>query len=232
LITYSMAICNIEGNSDMYGLGIRVGFYLQWFSSPIAAWLSQDEVTGLRTANAFFVAATFLGLVIETAQDGLDIAEIYIILMLTFGAQLFLLPLMLWRILTRYDPNWDPTRFAKSPPPSKTFWLLNSLIQIGELIYQLWFWIYKVPRADAGCDRFGFAFAKVKLNGSGFRIFNIAFMAILLALLSIFFIKHVQFLWKEWENARPKKITRNGIVISTTTVEFKIPTEQQVYDHS
>ncbi|CAN9432283.1 unnamed protein product [Alternaria sp. RS040] len=76
-----MASCEVSGTSDMYGLGIRVGFYLQWMSAPAAAWIAPGETSSLRTANAFFVSATFIGLIIETALNHLDVVEIYVILL-------------------------------------------------------------------------------------------------------------------------------------------------------
>jgi hypothetical protein len=216
--------CEIQGHSDMYGLGIRIGFYLQWCASPIAAWVAPDETSGLRTANAFFVSATFLGLIIETVLNHLDITEIYIILMLTFGVQFIPLLVMLWRIVTRFDPNWDPTRFMKSPAPSKMFWFLYSLVQIAELIFQLWFWIYKIPRAEEECDRFGFAFFKVRLNGDGFRIFNIVFMAALLALVLLFFTLHLQYLWTQ------NKIPLLGNATVAPEVHAQISEDLQEYE--
>ncbi|CAN9414488.1 unnamed protein product [Alternaria alternata] len=80
-----MATCEVSGTSDMYGLGIRVGFYLQWMSSPATAWIAPGETSSLRTANAFFISATFIGLIIETALNHLDVIEIYVILLLGFA---------------------------------------------------------------------------------------------------------------------------------------------------
>ncbi|RMZ67767.1 short-chain dehydrogenase reductase SDR [Pyrenophora seminiperda CCB06] len=71
--------CHISGNSDMYGLGIRIGFYLQWLSAPIVPLIAPKETSSLQTSHAFFVSITFLGLVIETLLKDLDVVEIYII---------------------------------------------------------------------------------------------------------------------------------------------------------
>ncbi|TKA66540.1 hypothetical protein B0A49_10482 [Cryomyces minteri] len=89
-----MAVCTFDGNSDMYGLGIRIGFYLQWYSGILASILAPSELPGLRFAKALFIAATFLALLILTIQNplGLQVAEVYIILLLTFGSYLFFVP--------------------------------------------------------------------------------------------------------------------------------------------
>jgi hypothetical protein len=216
--------CEISGNSDMYGLGIRVGFYVQWLSSPIAAWIAPEEASGLRTANAFFVSATFLGLIIETVLNDLDVTEIYIVLLLAFGTQYIFLFVMLWRIVTGFHSRWDPTRFMKTPTPSTTFWLGYSLLQVAELVFQLWFWIYKIPRTDNGCERFGFAFFKVALTSNGFRIFNIILMAALLVLTVVFFILHLQKLWKDdrlglWTNTS----AASSIISEEDSIKYATP---------
>jgi hypothetical protein len=189
--------CEVSGNSDMYGLGIRVGFYLQWMSSPVAAWIAKDETSGLRTANAFFVSATFIGLIIETALNHLDVVEIYVILLLGFGAQYSWLIAILWRVATHFNAYWDPARHMRTPPPSKMFWFLYTIIQIAQIVFQLWFWLYKIPRTDNECARFGFAFFKVRLTNNGFRIFNVVVMVVLLVLTLVFFALHFRQLWRE-----------------------------------
>lgn len=130
-----MTTCEVSGNSDMYGLGIRIGFYLQWMSSPAAAWIAPGETSSLRTANAFFVSATFIGLSIETALDHLDVVEIYVILLLGFGAQYSWLIAILWRVATNFNANWDPTRHMRTPLPSKMFCFFYTTVQIAQIVF-------------------------------------------------------------------------------------------------
>jgi hypothetical protein len=103
-----MAVCKIEGNSDMYGLGIRLGYYFQWYGAILARWLAPSEVKNLAFSMDVFVAATFLALAILTAGrvDSLEPVETYIVLLLMFGAYLALVPIYVWRLLTTCDPYW------------------------------------------------------------------------------------------------------------------------------
>src|SRR5277367_6568043 len=54
-------ICTVVGDSDIYGLGVRVGLYLQWLSGfllrNIGSW---DTVARVRTANNALCAALAL----------------------------------------------------------------------------------------------------------------------------------------------------------------------------
>ena len=72
----TMSTCTFTGNTDMYGLGIRIGFYLQWFGTILALCVARGEVQGMRLSNSLFVASTFLALIIQTEQNNLKPVEI------------------------------------------------------------------------------------------------------------------------------------------------------------
>ncbi|KAF2817020.1 uncharacterized protein BDZ99DRAFT_7341 [Mytilinidion resinicola] len=185
-----MVVCTFEGNSDMYGLGIRLGFYLQWFGAIFAAWIARGEVKGLWFANDFFVAATFLALVIQVSRNvqSLQVVEVYIILLLMFGAYLYAAPVYIWRFFTRRNPYWDPTRWPivqKSALHSN----LRLLLEFAVLGLQFWFWFGRVQDLKGEeCDQFGFFFAKIRLNNTGFVVINILlyFMLATICLLLVF----------------------------------------------
>lgn len=172
--------CGFTGNSDMYGLGIRIGFYLQWFGTILANWIAKSEVPGMRFSNSLFVAATFLALVIQTAHAALRPVEIYIILLLTFGAYWYLVPLYLWRLITCGNRLLDPGAF----PRVRAGPVLSALkfgLLVAVSIFQLWFWFGRVNAVNVdSCVEYGFFFGKLALNNKGFVVANILFHFILL----------------------------------------------------
>ncbi|KAH6706454.1 hypothetical protein BKA61DRAFT_139130 [Leptodontidium sp. MPI-SDFR-AT-0119] len=175
-----MAVCSFSGNADMYGLGIRIGFYFQWFGTILATWVARKEVTGMRLSGFFFVVAIFLALLIQTDRDNLRPAEIYIILLLTFGGYLHFVPLYVWRLLVGCDPDLDPTRHPRVKA-GKIFTGLNFFLLITVCVFQLWFWIGRVPSlAREGCTEFGFLFARVRLNQRGFVVVHVILYFLLL----------------------------------------------------
>lgn len=181
----------------MYGLGIRLGFYLQWFGVILAAWIARGEVRGLWFANDFFVAATFLALVIQVSRNvqSLQVVEVYIILLLMFGAYLYVVPVYIWRFLTRCNPYWDPTRWPiirESALHSN----LRLMLEFAVLGLQFWFWFSRVQDLkDEGCEQFGFFFAKIRLNNAGFVAINILLYFALAAIcLFLVFVKMVSML--------------------------------------
>ncbi|KAF2111206.1 hypothetical protein BDV96DRAFT_189022 [Lophiotrema nucula] len=176
--------CSFQGNADMYGMGIRIGYYLQWYGSIIAAWLASEQSQGLRIANSLFVTATFIALIILTARqhspDDLPAVETYIILFLTFGNYLVLVPIYIWRLFTGCNPLWDPTRFPRVNP-GQDYTVYNTLVVVAVLIFQIWFWAQQVPQLNGvECKRYGFFFTKFVLNSTNFRGINLSFNIILL----------------------------------------------------
>ena len=178
-----MAVCAIDGNTDMYGIGIRIGFYLQWYGAIIASWLAQsEEVETLRFTITVFIAATFVALIAQVARDvdNLDVVEVYIILLLTFGSFLFFVPLYAWRLLTGCDPRFDPTRYPQVHT-GPVYSQLTFLLLVAVASFQLWFWFARVPAlSQRDCQEYGFFFAKTRLNGKAFIAINIVFYMLLL----------------------------------------------------
>lgn len=160
-IKLSMAVCSFDGNSDMLGLGIRIGFYLQWYSGIFASWLAPTEVPGTRFSNAIFIAATFLALLILTIRDqsSLQVVEAYIILFILY---------------------WDPSRYPLVRP-GPVYSILNVVLLTSVASFQLWFWFARVPQLTTqNCQEFGSFFAKIQLNQRAFRALNIVFYFLLL----------------------------------------------------
>ena len=177
-----MVVCTIDGNTDMYGIGIRIGFYLQWYGAILASWLAPSEVDTLRFTITVFIAATFVALIAQIARDvdSLDVVEVYIILLLTFGYFLFLVPLYTWRLVTRCNPRFDPTRNPRVHA-GPVYSQLTFLLLVAVASFQLWFWFARVPAlSQRNCQEYGFFFAKIRLDAKAFTTVNIVFHMLLL----------------------------------------------------
>ncbi|KAH6880658.1 hypothetical protein B0T10DRAFT_551461 [Thelonectria olida] len=171
-----MPSCDYGGNSDMYGLGIRVGFYTQWLGTIIANWLAKKEVPGLRLANSLFIGATFIALIIQTLMKTVRPLDIYIILLLTYGSYYAYVPTYLWRLFTGCSPLWDPTRWTRVRPTALYF-TLNLLLLIAVSCYQIWFWTTGIRSLamEMGCQEYSFLFTKVRLDSGVCIALNLTF---------------------------------------------------------
>ncbi|AEO54521.1 hypothetical protein MYCTH_2297171 [Thermothelomyces thermophilus ATCC 42464] len=83
----SESTCGFEGNSDIYGLGIRVGIYLQWLAAIAAEMASPADVDAAQAAEASYQLAMFSGLILVT-QDltiGVFAVEAFLVLLFCFA---------------------------------------------------------------------------------------------------------------------------------------------------
>jgi hypothetical protein len=177
-----MADCASEGNTDMYGLGVRLGFYIQWYAIILANWLSikGQEAQNLRFGYGCLNFATFLAMVVSTSLSALLHLDIYITLLLSSGRGLFLVPLYIWRIATRFDPALDPLRWTRVWP-GKVFSILNTAITAAVSAFQIWFWVVKAPIVNKGeCLSYGFIFARVPLQNYTLRMVSCVLYSCLL----------------------------------------------------
>ena len=80
-------VCNgFAGNSDLYGLGIRIGIYLQWISSLLTNILLPNEVSDSLDTNSIFLFAVFIAIAKASQSSGeFRPAEAFIMLQLCFG---------------------------------------------------------------------------------------------------------------------------------------------------
>lgn len=73
-----------EGNSDFYGLGIRIGVYLQWISAWISLLLDPESAQSTFGSNSIFVFAIAIATVIA-ARSGAAAIEMYLMLQFMLG---------------------------------------------------------------------------------------------------------------------------------------------------
>ena len=80
------ALCpSIEGNSDFYGLGIRIGVYLQWLSSWISNSVNPDAAATNHDTNTVFLCALLIATAVAFSDGSLQLSEKYILLLLSSG---------------------------------------------------------------------------------------------------------------------------------------------------
>ena len=60
--------CGFEGNPDIYGIGIRVGFYTQALAAWYANYFLASEARSLRSVNLIFLFALAVCLLVYSAN--------------------------------------------------------------------------------------------------------------------------------------------------------------------
>ncbi|ROT36539.1 hypothetical protein SODALDRAFT_352496 [Sodiomyces alkalinus F11] len=175
-----MDTCQAQGRPDLYGLGIRIAFYLPWFGAITAEYLEVSYHSDVRLLGLLLSAATFLGLVVSQSAAALQPVDLYITYLLAMGLYIPLIPFYARKALTLCDRYWDPLRWPKErmSPASKamSFVLLVALASLG-----IWYWASYVPDHDCAPQQSGFLFSPVSLGNRAYIAFNaILYVVILL----------------------------------------------------
>lgn len=73
-------MCRVEGNGDLYGLGIRVGVYLSLAASLYAKYHLSSALSGILITNGVFVFALLITVAHNAASQQLRPIDGYVIL--------------------------------------------------------------------------------------------------------------------------------------------------------
>ena len=150
--------CGFSGDTDTYGLGVRLGAYIQWLTSIFAYNLSESEAAAMRAVNSCFQLAMFIGLLYITFQKGADLyaAEAFVVFLLCIGGVCFSYKLSLnWKTSYRH---WGRVK------PSNVGALFRILLALSTCTYGIWY-VFKgldwMTHTD--CSHSGFLFAQVDM---------------------------------------------------------------------
>jgi hypothetical protein len=161
--------CGFVGNSDIYGLGIRLGLYFQWAASILSKQFSAspESIRDIIDVDIIFLTAIFIstallaGGTIGTPYS----VEILIMLHIYFGDVYIIF--FDRRILSLADSNqsiWG-------------FWL-RSTLHAGMAAFALFFWFHGLDLLlPEPCGGSAFLFARVAIDGAARTFFKIAGVA-------------------------------------------------------
>jgi len=170
--------CIVDGNPDLYGLGIRAGIYCQWISACLVHGLDLDGRDGLMEAYIVFLIALTIAILVTTARSYPTHAfEIFLLTCIIFGGTYTV-------IVTGYRKSnmlQDFRRGAKKEYRVRAWITMAILSAVG--IYCSWFWLRGLygSSIDTRCGTYGFLFVKVSLfNPSVSKFF--AFLSIFMTI--------------------------------------------------
>jgi hypothetical protein len=166
--------CGYTGNSDIYGLGIRIGIYLQWFSTWLSTAFIPEEMLGTTVANSIFlIAISAATLSLCTSSPTAGGTPVYtadlIILLAIFGISVYFL----------YSLSWFGRHFGPSSSINFTFEDSTALGESIKMILSLsmasvsiWFWFHGVDQfTPTPCGTYAFLFgARINATGRAARV--------------------------------------------------------------
>ncbi|KAI4865269.1 hypothetical protein F4820DRAFT_469917 [Hypoxylon rubiginosum] len=146
--------CPIEGNSDLYGLGVRLGLYLQFIALVLARPSAKRAFDAINTSTIAFILANFVVLIQQSSLRELYAPEAYLLFYL-------LVPQL---VVNVFGTNLQAIDYRG---------VIAILLWGAFCFYYSWFWWVglDVLKRSTCEDEFGFFFTKVSLRG-WFRTFN------------------------------------------------------------
>ncbi|KAF3059915.1 hypothetical protein GL218_04559 [Daldinia childiae] len=78
--------CEIDGNADIYGIGIRLGLYAQSVTTLFVTLFVQEEEAVNRTINLLLQLAIFAGTLLSTHEGTIHAFEVIIVFWMLVGA--------------------------------------------------------------------------------------------------------------------------------------------------
>ncbi|KAI2636493.1 hypothetical protein GGS26DRAFT_497439 [Hypomontagnella submonticulosa] len=148
--------CPINGNQDLYGLGVRLGLYLQFIALVLARPSVKLAFKAINSSTIAFILANFIVLVRETTSRTLRAPEAYLLFFL---------------LAPQLAVNIIGTDVIKGSINLRG--VVAILLWAAFVFYFNWFWWVGLDVLPmSGCeDEYGFFFTKVSLRG-WFRTFN------------------------------------------------------------
>ncbi|PGH01868.1 hypothetical protein AJ79_07805 [Helicocarpus griseus UAMH5409] len=196
--------CGFPGVIDTYGLGVRLGAYLQWIASFFAYQLSADEASSMMGVNTSFHAAMFTALIRATITRSPHFypAEAYLLLLFcTCGTCSTMM--MSRRFLEEGGASERSVLSRLFPTPSLGHLFAVGLF-LGTASYGVWFNFRGLDSLDVSvpCSSTVFFFAPVILHG-WFRTFlKVVFICatVITSIVWLFTLLHVLLDSIDWVN--------------------------------
>lgn len=173
--------CGFEGNSELYGLGIRLGVYFQWTTALLVYAHYEKGRHALQKDYTIFLFAITIAIIITTAQAAATYdVEILILTYIIFGG-----------IIIVFSTNAKQTQnlieeMLKEGHRLRWSDFVEVFTLAGVGIYCSWFWINGISAhfTKTPCGSFGFLFTKVSLYTPSIRHF-FAFISVLFTILVV-----------------------------------------------
>lgn len=146
--------CGFAGNSDIYGLGIRLGYYAQILAIYLSNFLVLSEAKVLRASNALFLLALSIVTVIY-AYNAASTHAIEVFILLQMGLCLAIVSILEG---TRYS-----SRFVRL---DKERLVVRTVLANFGIFYNLYFWWWGLDSmTGTPCGTYVFYFVRADIYG-------------------------------------------------------------------
>lgn len=155
--------CQFRGDDNTYGLGIRIGLYVQWITTDLAYNLLPEEASNIRAINSAFQLANLGGLLFITITKALyqptpqlHAIECWIVLTFCLGG-------VCTGALKGSKKRGEPlTHDFSLHDMSSLGSVVNLTVNVVLVYYSIWFVFVGMDKmVHPLCNRYAFFFARV-----------------------------------------------------------------------
>lgn len=204
--------CTTEGNGDLYGLGVRIGLYLQWAAGFLLRnWNgSWKTISAVRIVNNAICYAIIITMIIGQAEGSalsLDFLLVYYLTIALFYSESY-------NLLSKSDAAGNKLGYMLRPD----FPLLaQNLLCALASIFGVWFWIQGIKQADdTTCPAQAACLGLFPLMDLTWRRFAAAISVITGIIFIIFFVVHLLDLLSGQNKSRVRRVNQIGLTLART----------------
>ncbi|KAF2810534.1 uncharacterized protein BDZ99DRAFT_463095 [Mytilinidion resinicola] len=201
--------CSFTGNADLYGIGIRIGLYLQWVTTLTTTLYEPKDEEILRVINLLIQSAVFMGLILLTSRNQIEPVEPVISIWLIFGA-----------LSSLSGSGMNPLGHFSG--------LYRVALYTAVAGYACWFWFTGLDGTLQGqqCETVAF-FGRVSIAGR-FRTFNKIASAFGVCICAVFVVLTARAFFRRYkgvpEASKPKrqKVSVELFIVSTAIIIISV----------
>lgn len=183
--TIAAAPCGIVGKEDLYGLGIRLGVYIQTLTLIISGILRQPGTAELANLGGLYQFALLFGVVYATVNMD-DFHACEAVIMTVFSITCMGLNPSTFAVSMRIPNDESELNLLQRTFSPLYGTLLRYSVVVAIDAYQVWLWFVGLDRlAHTSCTRHTFFFARVDMYG-GFRTFAKVFSVFIMVIATTF----------------------------------------------
>ena len=165
----------------MYGLGIRLAFYIVWATAAFFEFVHEEDLPDLRLLGFSLSLAVTIGLAVQISKHTLQPIDIDISLILSMGIYVFLIPVYSWRVITCFNRYLDPLRHTTEAESTPVFKLARLLLLLVITGIGIWFFTTYLVDLQLGCEQYAFFLSKMKIEDKIYVAFgSIFFIAVVI----------------------------------------------------
>ena len=185
-------ICSIEGDPDLYGLGIRLGVYLQIIATLLATHLLPGEIAGLWDTNTIFLLAVLVAVIKAVVDKTVAHVEVFVMLQLLFA-------FLITGIRTNHAIQWqlrglgsilkenDLKLLSGNLGASRIGVLWRNALSTAIACFNVWFWFVLKPPIN--CQSHIFLFTKASPQPVTEQVYRVLAVLYLISRLTGYFIR-------------------------------------------